>query len=190
MGRTAFVTAVGLVLLTATASPAWAQAVTADVRTFSGQTYRLTDASFEVLYSIVPPRRDEGPSDTAATTGARAPMLFGSASAIGNFIDKQPEPLLGHRQSETLTMRSHGVETKIPLAQLTTLTFTRLRMLSALPPHVAPEHYRHAATAVLSDGTRLEGDYVNLGTAFLRGQTPYGRVDIPWDQIETVRFTR
>jgi hypothetical protein len=43
---------------------------------------------------------------------------------------------------------------------------------------------------VLLDGSRIEGDYVNLGTTFLRGRTPYERVDIPWQDIETVRFSR
>jgi hypothetical protein len=43
---------------------------------------------------------------------------------------------------------------------------------------------------MLLDGTRLEGEYVNLGTTYLRGRTPHSRVDIPWEQIETLRFTR
>jgi len=47
-----------------------------------------------------------------------------------------------------------------------------------------------AATAVLSDGSKIEGDYVNLGTALLRGATPQGTIDIPWDEIESIRFRR
>ena len=43
---------------------------------------------------------------------------------------------------------------------------------------------------MLEDGSRVEGDYVNLGTTFLRGRAGQGRVDIPWDQIEIVRFKR
>ena len=192
MDRTALMIAVGVALLAATVGQACAQTATAEVRTFAGQTYRLTDASLEVLYTIVPPKKDDGgqPSDTGPTTGARAPMLFGSASSIGRFLDKQADPLLGHRQSETLTLRTDGVEMRIPLAELSALSLTRQRIRSTLPPHVAPEHFRYTATAVLNDGTRLDGDYVNLGTMFLRGRTPHGRIDIPWEQIETVRFTR
>jgi hypothetical protein len=40
------------------------------------------------------------------------------------------------------------------------------------------------------DGSTVEGDYVNLGTAILRGVTPEGRVDVPWLDIQTIRFTR
>jgi hypothetical protein len=191
MSRHALQIAIGLAVLAATVGPARAQMATAEVRTFAGQTYRLTDASLEVLYTIMLPKKDEGgPSETAPTTGARAPMLFGSAAAINRFLDKGPEPLQGRRQSETLTLHKDGVEMRVPLAELSTLSFMRQRIRSGLPPHVAPEHYRYAATAVLLDGTRLEGDYVNLGTTFVRGRTPQGRIDIPWEQIETVRFTR
>ena len=55
---------------------------------------------------------------------------------------------------------------------------------------MAPTHIRYAASVVLTDGSRVDGDYVNLGTVVLRGQTPEGRVDIPWQDIEVVRFSR
>ena len=191
MSRKALQIAIGLAVLAATGGPVRGQTMTAEVRTFAGQTYRLTDVSLEVLYTIVVPKKDDGgPSDTAPTTGARAPMLFGSAAAIGRFLDKGPDPLLGRRQSETLTLRKDGVEMRVPLAELSALSVTRERIRSALPPYVAPGHYRYAATALLQDGNRLEADYVNLGTTFLRGQTTHGRIDIPWEQIETLRFAR
>ena len=191
MTRNAFTIALGVMLLAATAGSSRAQSPEAEVRTYAGQTYRLTDVSLEVLYTIMLPKKDEsGPADDAPTTGAKTPMLFGSAAAIGRFLDKGPEPLQGRRQSESVTLQKDGVEMRVPLAELSTLTFMRQRLRSALPPHVAPTHYRYAATAVLVDGTIVEGDYVNLGTMFVRGQTPHGRLDIPWEQIETVRFTR
>jgi hypothetical protein len=183
--------AIGLALVTATAGPAAAQSITAEVRTFAGQTYRLTDVSLEVLYTIVPPRNnDAGPAETAPTTGPRTPMLFGSAAQIGRFLNGGPDPLQGQRQSETVTLRKNGVDVQVFLAALDSLSFTRTRIVSTLPPYVAPEHYRHAATAVLLDGTRIDGDYVNLGTTFLRGRTSNERVDIPWQDIETMRFSR
>jgi len=185
--------AMGLALVTATAAPAAAQSITAEVRTFAGQTYRLTDISLEVLYTIVPPRKEDvgpSPAETAPTTGPRTPMLFGSAAQIGRFLDRGPEPLQGQRQSETVTLRKNGVEVRLPMSEMSSLSFTRVRVPSTLPPYVAVEHYRHAATAVLLDGTRVDGDYVNLGTAFLRGRTASARVDIPWQDIETLRFTR
>jgi hypothetical protein len=191
MSRNALTLAMGLAVLAVTAGPVRAQSVTAEVRTFAGQTYRLTDASLEVLYTIVVPRKDQGgPSETAPTTGARTPMLFGSAASISQFLDKGPEPLQGHRQSDTLTLRKDGVEMRVSLADVSALHFMRERVRSTLPPHLSPHHYRYAATAVLLDGTRIEGDYVNLGTTFVRGRAAQGRLDIPWDEIETLRFTR
>ena len=61
---------------------------------------------------------------------------------------------------------------------------------SSLPPYVATSHFRYAAKATLTDGSSVEGDYVNLGSAVLRGLTPEGAVDISWHEIEHVRFTR
>ena len=181
--------AVAAVVITATQIPA--QTLGAEVRTWTGQVYRLTDSSLEVLYTITVPKKDDGgPAEGAATTGARTPMLFGSAAAISQFLDKQPEPLQGHRQSETILLRKERAEIRLPLASIGALFFTRQPARSTLPPYVAPAHYRYAATAVLNDGSRIEGDYVSLGTTFFRGRTAHGRVDIPWEQIEVVRFTR
>lgn len=175
-----------------TGTPLWAQTMGAEVRTWTGETYQLAEPSLEVLYTIMVPKKDQGPgeSETAPTSGAKTPMLFGSASAINQFLDKQPEPLQGHRQSETFTLRKDGAEIRLPLASVGALYFTRQPARSTLPPYVASQHYRYAATAVLDDGSRIEGDYVNLGTTFLRGRTAHGTVDIPWQHIETVRFTR
>jgi hypothetical protein len=170
-----------------------AQGVTAEVRTWAGQTYRISEPSLEVLYTIL--IKKEGAvqgSETAPapTTGNRAPQLFGTASQISTLLDKQPDPLQGNRQSESITLRLDGGEVRVPLADLTSLTFTRQPVRSALPPYVAAEHFRYSSIAVLKDGSRLEGDYVNLGTTSLRGRTPQGKIDIPWEQIESIRFTR
>jgi hypothetical protein len=182
--------AVTAVVATETAVPA--QTTSAEVRTWTGQTYLLTEASLEVLYTIMVPKTDEGagPSESAPTTGARAPMLFGSASNISQFLDKRPDPLQGHRQRETITLRKDRTEIRLPLASIGALFFTRQPVRSTLPSYVASEHYSYAATAVLDDGSRIDGDYVSLGTTFLRGRTAHGRMDIPWDQIEIVRFKR
>jgi hypothetical protein len=191
MTRNALKIALGVTVLATTAGSVYAQAPAAEVRTYAGQTYRLTDVSLDVRYTIQLPKQDgSGAAEDAPTTGAKTPMLFGSAAAVGRFLDKGPEPLQGHRQSETLTLSKDGVETRVTLTEVSTLTFMRQRIRSGLPPHVAPQHYRYAATAVMVDGTIVEGDYVNLGTTVVRGGTPHGRIDIPWEQIETVRFTR
>ena len=192
MSRNAWVIVAALVMLVADAATARGQTMSAEVRTWAGQVYQLTDPSFEVLYTIVVKKKDDesGPSDAAPTTGARSPMLFGSASAIGKFLDKAPDPLFGHRQSDTITLRKDGAEIQLPLASLGALFFTRQPARSTLPSYAASDHYRYSATAVLNDGSRIEADYASLGTTFLRGRTAHGRIDIPWEQIEVVRFTR
>ena len=178
--------------LVGVATPSGAQTTTAEVRTWTGQVYQLADASLEVRYTIIPPKKDEaaGPSEGAPTTGSRTPMLFGNASQISSFLEKQAEPIQGVRQGETITVRKDRTEIQVPIANVAALLFARQPALSTLPPYAAAQHYRYAATAVLVDGTRIEGDYVSLGTTSLRGQTAQGRVDIPWEQIEAVRFTR
>jgi hypothetical protein len=187
----ALVVGVALAALAAGVAPAGGQTMNAEVRTWTGQVYQLADPSLEVRYTIMVKKADGAePSDNAATTGAKTPMLFGSASAIGQFLDKQPEPLFGNRQSETITMRKEGTEIRLPLASIGALFFARQPARSTLPPYVASEHYRYSAIAVLSDGSRIEADYVSLGTTLLRGRTAHGRVDIPWEHIEVVRFTR
>lgn len=191
MNCKALVMAVSLAVCAAGAAPAGGQTLNAEVRTWAGQVYQLADPSLEVLYTIMVKKADGAePSETAPTSGPKTPVLFGSASAIGQFLDKQPDPLQGNRQSETITLRKDGAEVRLPLASIGALSFARHPARSTLPPYVAPEHYRYSATAVLNDGSRIEADYVSLGTTFLRGRTAHGRVDIPWEHIEVVRFTR
>ena len=43
---------------------------------------------------------------------------------------------------------------------------------------------------IKKDGSRIESEYVNLGALRLRGTTPQGRVDLPWQELESVRFER
>jgi hypothetical protein len=192
MARTLAALLVVMTAVVISATPLAAQTVNAEVRTWTGQVYQLTDSSLHLLYTIMVPKKDDagGPADTAPTTGARAPMLFGNANAISQFLEKQPEPLQGHRTSDVITLRKDGAEVRVALTDVGALFFSRRRAASTLPHYVASEHYRYSAIAVLTDGSRIESDYVSLGTTFLRGRTANGQVDIPWQQIEVVRFTR
>jgi len=54
-----------LAVLGAVALPAAAQDVTAEVKTWAGQSLRLSQPSLEVFYTIVP--REEGPSKPSGT---------------------------------------------------------------------------------------------------------------------------
>src|SRR5262245_26739970 len=207
MTRRMLIGSLALAVVAAAASPAVAQDVTAEVRTWSGQSLQLSQPSLEVFYTIVP--RDEGAGGQtypgAAVGGS--PGAMGSGTSTGSLVgtevsgsirnlsrlfrDKGPEPLQGNRQAVTVSLRQAGVERRIPLEAIKDLAFRRIQVSnSTLPPYVAPTHFRYAVSALLTDGSRVDGDYVNLGTAILRGLTSQGRVEIPWQDIEVVRFSR
>ena len=187
---------VGVVLvacLALWATPSAAQDTSADVRTWAGQSWRLAQPSFEVFYTIPAPAKG-GPDYGAPPPsggGKSSLSMSGPLQALESFFDSGPGPRQGHRQAESITIRRGAVETRLPLASITSLTFTRQPVAdSSLPPYLVGRHFRHAATAVLTDGSRVEGDYINLGTLILRGQTAEGRLDISWEDIESVRFQR
>ena len=187
---------VACVVLWATPSPA--QDMSADVRTWSGQSWRLAQPSLEVFYTIPAPPKGGTDSYAAPQPGAAGGSssksslsMTGSLGALESFFDSGPGPRQGHRQADYITIRRGEVETRLAVASVTTLTFTRQPVSgSTLPPYFVRRHVRYGATATLTDGSRVEGDYVNFGTMVLRGQTAEGRVDISWEDIESVRFQR
>ena len=194
-----------------------AQEVTAEIRTWSGQTLTVKEPTFEVFYTILPsvtaplggggggyvPAAAGGPTPPG-TSGeiAQAPATIGVGSvgfqsgtamqaAAGTLLPTGLASKQGRRQQDFMRLSRAGTEVAVPVANLASVLFTRrLVFPSALPPYVASSHYRHAAIAVLVDGSQIESDYVNMGTALLRGSTPQGTIDIPWDEIESVRFRR
>ena len=188
--------------LAGVAVPAVAQDVTAEVRTWGGQAWRLSQPSFEVFYTLLS-KQEEGGLPT--TPGMTPPGMSGvsTGSLIGTevrgsvrslqrlFGQGGPEPMQGHRQSESVTLYQDGIARQIPLSSIATLAFKRDAVAdSTLPPYVAPTHFRYSVSALLADGSKVDGDYINWGTAMLRGGTAEGRVDIPWQDIEVVRFSR
>jgi hypothetical protein len=209
MNRHALIAILALAWVVPFALPAQAQDVSADVKTWSGRSWRLSQPSLEIFYSIV-----SKPQEQAATGGSAGPGSTGmdkvtsfssltlgglsresvdpSLATLGRFFGKSaPETIQGHRQGQEITAYRGGVATQIPLANISSITFKRQPVRdSSLPPYVAATHMRYAADIALADGTRVDADYVNLGTAILRGTTPDGRVDIPWQDIEVLRFAR
>ena len=199
-------------------SSAAAQQVTAEVRTFSGQTVTVSDPTFEIFYTILPavtaglggggayaPGTPIAPVPTGPGVSgelAQPPVTIGVGSvgfqsgtamsaASGTLLPAGPASKQGRRQQETLTLSSGGSEIHLPVSNLMSLAFTRsLVSASPLPPYVATTHFRHAVIAVLADGSQIQGDYVNMGTAIIRGTTSQGTIDIPWDDLELVRFRR
>jgi hypothetical protein len=189
--------------LTAYPPPASAQDVTADVKTWAGQSWRLSQPSLEVFYSIVSKSR-EGGADAGSEAGKATNftnLTLGGLSRESTdpsvatlsrlFGENAPDTIQGHRQAQQITAYRGGVVTQIPLGSISTITFKRQPVQdSSLPPYVAATHIRYAADIALADGGRIAADYVNLGTAILRGATVDGRIDIPWQDIEVLSFTR
>jgi len=195
--------AVLLAFLALWAAPSAAQDMTAEVRTWDGQSWRVAQPSLEVFYTIpAPPKGINAPDPyTAGPTGntsGGSPALgagaglsmSGSVGSLQSYFDSGPGPRQGHRQADYITVRRGGVERQIPVASIASLTFARHPVRSTLPPYIVNQHFRYTATAVLTDGSRVEADYINLGTLVLRGETAEGRLDFPWEEIQSVSFQR
>lgn len=163
----------------------------ATVRTYQGVSYTLADPSLEVFYTIGEPKEktDEGresfqPTIAIAAT-AGSPAGAEQTPAGYGATEKEGKVLRGHSRATEITILKAGVETRVAWERIRTLSFSRKAVTnSGLPPYVS--HYRYAASAVLVDGARVDGDYVNLGTTVLRGHGSAGQVDIPWEQIEWI----
>jgi hypothetical protein len=183
-------------LVMAAISPAIAQDSAAEVRTWSGQSVVLAGPWVDVFYTAVP-RGEEAPVPPGGApappmgAGGTQPEIRGSFQSLKHAFPAGPQTLPAHRETSVLTFSRAGVELKVPLERLATLTIVRQAVAgSSLPPYVSPTHQRYSATATLTDGSRIDADYLNFGTAVLRGMTSQGRVDVPFDQIESIRFTR
>ena len=171
-----------------------AAAEEAEVRTWDGTVFQLSQVSLEAFYTAMArPKEGEAAPKGGAEAGSSGPraQLFGSMESLSQFFDKQPEPLQAHRVVDTVTLRRGAAEVNVPLANVKNLKFERASVTgSQLPPYVARSHYRYSATAVLMDGSTLQADNVALGTTRVRGVTPQGRFDLPWDAIESISFKR
>ena len=190
--------------LAAHAGTAAAQDVTATVRTWAGQSLQLSQPSLEVFYTIVSKTQESATSGGGGRVGQVTAMGNLGLGSLGTqyqdpslftlnrlFGSQAPDTIQGHRQAGDITVYRGGVATQIALDRIASLAFTRQAVKdSSLPPYVAGTHTRSAATVVLTDGARVDADYVNLGAMLLRGTTPGGRVDIPWQDIQTVEFRR
>jgi hypothetical protein len=204
MNRLTLIAILALIWVAALPPAASAQDVTADVTTWSGHSWRLSQPSLEVFYSIVSAQQessgekgsgamDKITSFTNLTLGGiRREAADPSLLTLNRFFGKEsPDTIQGHRQAQEITAYRGGVATQISLGNISSITFKRQPVAdSSLPPYVAATHVRYAADIVLGDGGRIAADYVNLGTAIIRGGTVDGRVDIPWQDIEVLRFTR
>jgi hypothetical protein len=207
---------VAALLLGLSAADVLAQDTDAEVRTWSGRSLRLSQVSFEIRYTILVPggggpalgggALGGGPPGGVAA-GVYAPGLGGGMGgfgggggpgslSIGNLqgfrqFTSAPDPIQGRRLVDYLNVYQEGVTYRLAVNRIASIAFRRQPVRnSTLPPYVAPEHIYSAAKVTFTDGSTLDGDNVNPGTLLLRGSTPEGRVEIPWQEIETVRFNR
>ena len=197
------VTAMFLVM--ATVSPALAQDSVVEVQTWRGDTVQISQPTVEVTYTIIPtPVVDQagvaqqgqiapgGANQNAVPVGSGpVPTIIGSLRSLSTVFARGPEPLRAQRPQPTLTLVRNGAEISIPFDRLTSLVVQRHNVPeSPLPPYVAAAHVRYSAIAVLSDGSTVEADYVNFGTAVLRGMGRHGRVEIPLEDVRILTITR
>jgi len=190
--------------LATSAGSAAAQDVTAAVRTWSGQSWQIAQPSLEVFYTIVSRSQEATSGGGSTSIGQVSGMsnlglgLLGRQTADPSLItlnrlfgSQAPDTIQGHRQAQEITVYRGGVATQIAVASIATLAFARQPVQdSSLPPYIANTHVRSTAIVLLTDGTRVEADYVNLGGMLLRGTMSGGRIDIPWQDIQTVEFRR
>ena len=196
MNARVMIAALVLAGVAASAGPGAAQDVTAEVRTWGGQALRLAQPFLEVFYTI--PLKGEEGAGIPSAPGTALPTAVGSSS-LGPFAGlsispgppRATEAKQGHRQEDVLTLFRDGIEIRLPLVSIASLHFFRQPIAdSPFPPYVARLHFRYSVVTVLTDGSRVEGDYINLGTTVLRGMTGQGRAEIPWEEIEVIRFER
>jgi hypothetical protein len=191
-------------ILAGTAGTAAAQDVTATVLTWNGQSWQISQPSLEVFYTIVSRAQTQGSPGGGTGVGELGGMSQLGLGVLGRqavdpslftlnrlFGSQAPDTIQGHRRAQEITVYRGGTATQIAVASIATLAFARQPVKdSSLPPYFADTHVRSTATLLLTDGTRVEADYVNLGGMLLRGAIPGGRIDIPWQDIQTVEFRR
>jgi hypothetical protein len=195
-GRRARVGLGALLALLAAAPPAAGQEPMAEVRTRAGQVWRVTHPVVERLTTVVVKESEASRQADTSRPFAPSDRLSPSSPSTASTISESPagptrEMLVRQARYpvDALTLYQGASELRIPLARIRLLVLSReLVAGSPLPPYVAVSHFRHAAVVVLTDGSRVEGDYVNLGATVLRGTAREGQVEIAWDEIESVRF--
>jgi hypothetical protein len=197
MVRVLVTIAVAIIMVSVTPRPAVSQDAVAEVETWSGGSVRITHPSLEVLYSIIPPRPAGGAagaasaaSSTAASAGGSMGSTVGDTSWVGGAA-KAPQPIQGRDRRDSLTFVRGGVETRVPFDRIASLVVDRRAVRSsALPPYVTPAHAEYSARAILTDGSAIEAPSINFGATILRGIGPQGTIELPLDEVKTLKITR
>jgi hypothetical protein len=181
---------VGMLVAVLLVGSALAQDTSATIRTHQGVSYRVADPSLEVFFTIGEPKekKEEAKFQPAIsiTTSAAASAAAGEQPAGAGQEDRL---LRGQSQASDITLWRQGVETRIAWDQIRVIRFARMPVRTAtLPPYIP--YHRYSASVTLVSGQQLEADYVNLGGTIVRGTAPNGRLDIPWEEVESIIFER
>jgi hypothetical protein len=190
--RVMFMTAITLVL--AGTALAAAQDVVAEVETWRGGSVRIAQPSLDVLYTIAPAPL-LGPTGAPIAGGPSTPAqaatgtMGASGSVAKTAVGAGPQPIQARRQQSTLTFLRDGVEIRVPFDRIAGLVVERRAIVTnTLPPYIS--HAQYVARAVLTDGSTIEGAYVNFGTTILRGEGPQGSIELPLEDVKTLKITR
>ena len=166
------------------------QEPSATIRTYQGVSYKVADASLEVFYTIGEP--SEKPAESGTQFGS---MINISTNATASAGGEPSAPagngarlLRGHSRASDFAVWRQGVETRIALDQVRAIRFVRTPLAAALPPYIP--HYRYSASVSMVTGQQVEADYVNFGAMIVRGVGQNGRVDVPWEEVESIAFER
>lgn len=182
-------------VVVALAGGAAGQESRAMVRTHQGISYSVDDLSLEVFYTIGEPKEKKEEREPFRPTILNVTTAVTPTPGAGEQMpgappgEKEEKLLRGHSRASEIAVWREGVETRIAWDRIRAMQFARKPVVgSGLPPYIS--HYRYSVSVTLVGGERVDADYVNLGTAILRGITPSGRVDIPWEEVEQVTLER
>jgi hypothetical protein len=177
------------VVLAFGAGSALGQESSATIRTYQGVSYKVVDPSLEVFYTIGEPKEknEESTVQSSISISTSATAATGGEQPAAG--EKEEKLMRGHARATSIVVSRQGVETRIAWDQIQDMRLSRKPVtVAGLPPYIP--HYRYAASVKLMSGQQVEADYVNFGTTIVRGTAPNGRVDIPWEEVESIIFER
>ncbi len=187
-------TTVAVVVLLVGSAPG--QDINGTIRTYQGVSYRVAEPTLEMSYTIGEPKSiGHNPSQVSGVQSGSINITTVSGGPSGG---EQPgggaaeERLLrGHSRATEFAVWRHGIEGRIAWDEIRSMRFARNPVTVAglrMPPYI-PD-FKYSVSVVLITGEQVEADYVNLGGAIVRGTMPTGRLEIPWQEVETIIFER
>ena len=182
------------------AGSAVGQETSATIRTYPGASYKVADPFLEVFYTIGEPKGMEGSAYQASAAQSFGTMINitppggtapGGDQTAPAGAGEEKKLLRGHSRANDITLSKQGVETRVAWDKIRAMRFERTPVTVdglRLPPYIS--HYKYSASVTLTSGDKVEGGAANLGGTIVRGTGPSGRVEIPWEEVESIVFDR